>query len=496
MTRARLTVPAVLLAVASIPSVAGATASAELYSTTPYFYGRFEARVRYAAGDGVVSAFFLWKEGSEESGTFWNELDYEKVGANCELHTNAYYGNPAAVHTKTHTLAGLCSDYHDYRYEWTPTYIAWVVDGQEIRRETGDVATAYAQNATDGMTFHFNIWPGDQSFGGNLDPSILPVYQYISWVQYSSYDNGAFTLEWREDFDGPDLPSGWALGDWDSPKGKSTHNATNVGVVNGIAVLSLTDDGAMGVPSTVPADGAATGGTGSGGTSGTSSGGTSSGGAVTGGTSAGGTTTGDTGGRAAGGTSSGGAETGGGTATGGTSSGDTGGRAAGGTSNGGAGTGGRAAGGTSNGGAGTGGRASGGTNTGGLSTGGAGTSGVTGGSSGSGPGGETTGGAATGGSGETGGEAIGGDAIGGATSTSTGGATGGTSEQGSGASGTTSPTTDASENSGCGCRVRTESNPSGWRGALGLLAMMLLLRRRRPVRGDAEAVSCGRAQVP
>ncbi|MBN1606475.1 MAG: family 16 glycosylhydrolase [Polyangiaceae bacterium] len=494
MKTAHLTVSAAILAVTSIPSVAWAVASAELYSTTPYFYGRFEARVRYAAGDGVVSAFFLWKEGSEVSGTFWNELDYEKVGANCELHTNAYYGNPAAVHTKTHTLAGLCSDYHDYRYEWTPTYIAWVVDGQEIRRETGDVATAYAQNATDGMTFHFNLWPGDQSFGGNLDPSILPVYQYISWVQYSSYDNGAFTLQWREDFEGPDLPSGWALGDWGSPKGKSTHNAANVGFVNGIAVLSLTADDATGVPSTVPADGTSTGGTGSGGTSsgGTSSGGAATGGTATGGTStgggtAGGTSSGDTGGTAAGGRSSGGDSTGGraeggasvgGTATGGgTSSGD---------------TGGRATGGTSSGGANIGGRATGGANAGGLSTGGADAGGATGGSNsggaagGSGPGGETSGGVATGGSGDT---------IGGAMSTSTGGATGGSSEHDSGASGATAQTTDASDNSGCGCRVPSEGDRSGWRSALGLLAIILFLRRRGPVRGH-EDVPRARARVP
>jgi len=286
MMMARLTLPAAFLAVSSIPNVAWAVASAELYSTQTYFYGRFEARIRFAAGDGVVSSFFLWKVGSEAAGAFWNELDLEKIGANCQLQTNAYYGNPEQVHKTTPTVpADLCSAYHDYRFEWTPTYIAWGLDGQEIRRETGDTATAFAQNATQGMRIHFNVWPGDSSFGGNFDPAILPVYQYISWVQYSSHNNGAFNLEWREDFNGSSLPSGWAAGNWASPKGKSTHNPQNVCFVNGIAVLALTADGATGCPSTVPADGAGTGGAGTGGraTGGTATGGLASGGRATGG---------------------------------------------------------------------------------------------------------------------------------------------------------------------------------------------------------------------
>ena len=54
-----------------------AVKSAELFTAASYGYGRFEARMRFAAGDGVVSSFFLWKGGSEIPGTFWNELDMD-----------------------------------------------------------------------------------------------------------------------------------------------------------------------------------------------------------------------------------------------------------------------------------------------------------------------------------------------------------------------------------------------------------------------------------
>src|SRR5207245_3100241 len=135
---------------------------------------------------------------------------------------------------------GICGAYHDYRVDWTPTYIAWVVDGREIRRDTGAAATAYSQNATSGLTFHFNIWPGDSSFGGNLNSAILPVSYYVSWVQYSSYaSNGTFQFAWREEFDGASLPAGWAAGNCASPKYLWVHGARNVSYIDGIAALSM-----------------------------------------------------------------------------------------------------------------------------------------------------------------------------------------------------------------------------------------------------------------
>jgi len=237
------------------PASARAMASAELYTTSDYLYGRFEARIQYAPGDGVVSSFFLWKEGSDAANAYWNELDYEKVGAGCTMQINNIYGNPKVQHQGNPTFSfNLCSGYHDYRFEWTPDYIAWSVDEKEIRRDTGAAATAYSQNAASGMSFHFNIWPGNSTFGGNINNTTLPVHQYISWVQYSSYTNGAFNVQWREDFQSTTLPTGWAVGNWSSPFNLSTHSPQNVAFVNGIAVLSLTADNATGAPGTPPVD--------------------------------------------------------------------------------------------------------------------------------------------------------------------------------------------------------------------------------------------------
>ena len=104
------------------------------------------------------------------------------------------------------------------------------------------------------MQLRFNIWPGDASFGGNFDPSKMPVYQYINWVQYSAYENGAFQLKWRQDFTDATVPSGWLTGNWKSPKGLSTHSPSNIGFVDGYAVLSLTADTATGITGASPSD--------------------------------------------------------------------------------------------------------------------------------------------------------------------------------------------------------------------------------------------------
>lgn len=259
-----------------LPQLAQAVSSAELYTATPYSYGRVETRLRFAAADGVVSSFFLWKDGSEQAGMFWNELDFEKVGADCRLESNPIYGQPSANHTQHHTLAlDLCGVFHTYAYEWTPEAIVWSLDGQEIRRETGATAKAFADNAGQaGMQIHFNLWPGDASFGGNFNPASLPVHQYVDWVQFSAYEGGEFKLEWREEFEGSTLPSGWLTGTWGSPKNRSTHASENVTFMDGYAVLSLTADDARGPAGAMP--GEVSGGGGSNGGAASSTGGSTS----------------------------------------------------------------------------------------------------------------------------------------------------------------------------------------------------------------------------
>ncbi|NLE00635.1 MAG: family 16 glycosylhydrolase, partial [Fibrobacter sp.] len=48
--------------------------SAELFTREGAVYGRYEARMRLVAGDGIISSMFLWKDGSEKDEEIWNEI--------------------------------------------------------------------------------------------------------------------------------------------------------------------------------------------------------------------------------------------------------------------------------------------------------------------------------------------------------------------------------------------------------------------------------------
>ena len=110
-----MTLTTVLLVVLA-PRAASAVQSAEIYRTDPYFYGRFEARLRFAPGEGVVSSFFLWKDGSSST-TSWNELDYEKVNATCRLQTNIWTGKGTQSAQFDTTTSDICGQCHTYAFE-------------------------------------------------------------------------------------------------------------------------------------------------------------------------------------------------------------------------------------------------------------------------------------------------------------------------------------------------------------------------------------------
>merc|ERR1719401_2160209 len=136
----------------------------------------------------------------------------------------------------------ICTRFHTYAFEWTPDYVRWSVDGIEVRNMKGPIVEEFNHNVADGMEFHFNVWPGNESFGGDFNENKgLPLYEYIDWVRYSSYsEQDGFTFQWQEDFDSDSLPDGWFLGNWASPYGYSQHRPENVVFTGGFAVLALT----------------------------------------------------------------------------------------------------------------------------------------------------------------------------------------------------------------------------------------------------------------
>jgi endo-1,3-1,4-beta-glycanase ExoK len=232
--------------------------AAEIYSKQTYKYGRYEMRMRVAKGSGVLSTFFTYKNGSEQQGTFWEEIDIEVFGKNnaTQWQSNVIIGtNPNLSRTEgVHTApVSLGDGYHTYVLEWTPNYVAWYLDGTQVRRITGG---QFVTGLTNPQDLRFNLWAANiAEWVGGWNDNILPVYQFVNYVQYQPYvaSTNSFGSGWRDDFNTFDT-NRWSKANWTFGENLADFEPNNVVVKNGILVLALTREGQTGYSGTPPAD--------------------------------------------------------------------------------------------------------------------------------------------------------------------------------------------------------------------------------------------------
>ncbi len=208
-------------------------------------YGRFEARIKSAPHPGTVSSLFTYHELGSAGVAEWNEIDIEFLGR---------YTDRFQVNTITDWQADWvqfvdldydpASEFHDYAFEWTPDYIAWFVDGEEVNRQTGP----HVGEMNRYQKIMMNLWPSTNSaWVGNLNPSDLPIYAIYDWFTYSAYVPGTgssgtgnnFVQLWHDDFNYWDA-SRWqkATHTWDGNNCDFT--PANAVLTGGFLVLCLT----------------------------------------------------------------------------------------------------------------------------------------------------------------------------------------------------------------------------------------------------------------
>jgi hypothetical protein len=261
----QLFIAAAFLAVVPLTSFAAKNYNgAELYSSESVKYGRFDVRMKTIAGSGTVSSFFTYyNESYVGSPEPWREIDIEVLGKSTSIwQSNIITGNAASKVTseKTHSYANLNQEYHTYSVEWTPDYIAWFFDGQEVRRDKGGQQVTDCQ--TKNMSYRFNLWISDvPEWVGTFNESILPVYQFINWMTYSEYTPGKgpngsnFTQKWRDDFDS--FNSGrWGKGDWTFDGNLVDFAPENIVIKEGYCILCLTKSSQKGFNGSIPKDNA------------------------------------------------------------------------------------------------------------------------------------------------------------------------------------------------------------------------------------------------
>lgn len=215
-------------------------------------YGRFEVRLRSAAMSGMLSSFFTYFDQASP----WNEIDFENMGR----YTNESQVNtivPTQADNHVQRLALLFNPhagFHTYGIEWTPDYVAWLIDGDEAYRQTG----SHIAQLTKPQKIMMNVWqPSDVNWAGSFAAAQLPVFAYYDWVKYYSYTPGSgdnFTLEWTDDFLSFDAQR-WqkATHTWNGNNAQFV--AENAVVKDGFLILCLTGNTTSGysggaIPST------------------------------------------------------------------------------------------------------------------------------------------------------------------------------------------------------------------------------------------------------
>ena len=192
---------------------------AELYSNDSVLYGRFEMLLQAAPGSGQLSTFFLYRNSSELNTTLWEEIDLEIFGKD----SNSFQSNVIIEKIEgkrltteiVHTTPFSVRNFHKYVIEWTPNSICWYVDDSLYRTEND-----YAMVCNHHMSIRLNHWAANLTdWVGAFDKAILPQYQKVDYIKYSSYtpgkgDNGSnFTFQWKDDFSSLDA-SRWSKANW------------------------------------------------------------------------------------------------------------------------------------------------------------------------------------------------------------------------------------------------------------------------------------------
>lgn len=228
---------------------------AELRTYETFTYGRFEISYIPAKREGVVSSFFTYHEISNVNE--WNEIDFEFIGR----YDNQIQVNIISPGQRNHEASipldfNPYEDFHTYAFEWTPDYVAWFIDGEEIYRQT----EAHVAEINRDQKIMMNIWPPNYvDWVGKIDPDNLPAYAHYDWVSYSSYTPGSgntgtgnnFTFQWRDDFDSFNSER-WGRGTHTWTGNESDFVIENVVFRDGIMTLCLTKEGETGIVDNQP----------------------------------------------------------------------------------------------------------------------------------------------------------------------------------------------------------------------------------------------------
>ena len=109
--------------------------SAEIRTLEPLLYGKFEVCYKPAQQEGLVSSSFTYND--DHPNTPWNEIDIELLGRFPNVVDMNVITNTRQLRTHFTTL-DTHIDFNEYGFEWAPDYVAWLINGEEVYRQTDE----------------------------------------------------------------------------------------------------------------------------------------------------------------------------------------------------------------------------------------------------------------------------------------------------------------------------------------------------------------------
>lgn len=247
---------------------------AEVISQQTFCYGAFEARIRTAKGQGFVTPFFLWKDGSHLPGALWQEMNFEFFGDErsrsfqTQIMTPGSNAQNRTEHNIYHCLpTNPWEAFYTYRMEWTEQHIAFFIDGVEVRRETnaGEYEKHMDRLDSDGdgvfaecAQLRVGLWGSGIPWGSIFDPADVPSATFVDYVRVYPYDPVTRTISpnpsvINDDFNSFNT-SRWFKANWTFDSAVTDYVPENAGTRNGYLVVALTDTANVGQLPLPPSD--------------------------------------------------------------------------------------------------------------------------------------------------------------------------------------------------------------------------------------------------
>jgi endo-1,3-1,4-beta-glycanase ExoK len=131
----------------------------EIQSKALYGYGTYEARMRPAAGEGIVTGFFTYVGPPIKKDAPHDEIDFEFLGkAKDNVDLNFYVKGDKDNYGRTVSLGfDATAAMNDYAFEWLPDSVRWFVNGRLIYEKSGKPGESLPRHP--GKIF-LSLWAG------------------------------------------------------------------------------------------------------------------------------------------------------------------------------------------------------------------------------------------------------------------------------------------------------------------------------------------------